>query len=39
MFTQDRSGFAKPGATNPLGRIEVTPQVTEQQLQTLLAAG
>jgi hypothetical protein len=39
VFTQDRSGFARPGATNPLGRIEVTPKVTEQQLHTLLAAG
>ena len=25
VFTQDRSGFAKPGARNPLGRFEVTP--------------
>ena len=39
VFTQDRRGFAKPGATNPLGRIEVTPDVTEEQLQALLAAG
>ena len=39
VFTQDRSGFAKPGATNPLGRIEVTPQVTEEQLRALLGAG
>ena len=23
VFTQDRSGFARPGARNPLGRIEV----------------
>ena len=39
VFTQDRSGFAKPGATNPLGRIEVTPEVTEEQLRDLLGAG
>jgi hypothetical protein len=39
VFTQDRSGFAKPGATNPLGRIEITPQITDDQLQTLLAEG
>jgi hypothetical protein len=39
VFTQDRSGFAKPGAMNPLGRIEVTPEITEEQLQTLLTAG
>ena len=38
VFTQDRSGFAKSGAANPLGRIEVTPKVTEQQLRHLLAA-
>jgi hypothetical protein len=39
VFTQDRSGFAKPGAMNPLGRIKVTPEITDEQLQTLLAAG
>jgi hypothetical protein len=39
VFTQDRSGFAEPGAPNPFGRIEVTPKVTEQQLRTLLAEG
>jgi hypothetical protein len=38
VFTQDRSGFAKPGAKNPLGRIEVTREVTDEQLKTLLAA-
>jgi peptidoglycan/xylan/chitin deacetylase (PgdA/CDA1 family) len=39
VFTQDRSGFAEPGATNPLGRIQVTPEVTAEQLQTILASG
>jgi hypothetical protein len=36
VFTQDRSGFASPGAANPIGRIEVTADVTEEQLHTLL---
>ena len=39
VFTQDRSGFASPGATNPRGRIEITPEVTDPPLRTLLAAG
>jgi hypothetical protein len=38
VFTQDRCGFAAPGARNPLGRFEVTPSVTEEQLRTWLAA-
>jgi peptidoglycan/xylan/chitin deacetylase (PgdA/CDA1 family) len=25
VLTQDRSGFARPGAANPVGRIDVTP--------------
>jgi hypothetical protein len=37
VFTQDRSGLARPGAENPLGRIEVTPEVGEQDLRALLA--
>jgi peptidoglycan/xylan/chitin deacetylase (PgdA/CDA1 family) len=36
VFTQDRSGVASPGATNPLGRIEITRDVTEGQLHALL---
>ena len=36
VFTQGRSGVASPGATNPLGRIEITRDVTEGQLQALL---
>jgi peptidoglycan/xylan/chitin deacetylase (PgdA/CDA1 family) len=36
VFTQDRSGFASPGAANPLGRMEITPDVTEAQLRGLL---
>jgi hypothetical protein len=36
VFTQDRSGVASPGATNPLGRIEIPRDVTEGQLQALL---
>ena len=39
VFTQDRSAFATPGARNPLGRIEVTPDVTEAELRTLLVSG
>jgi peptidoglycan/xylan/chitin deacetylase (PgdA/CDA1 family) len=39
VFTQDRSGFARPGAANPLGRIEITPEVTDQDLHALLATG
>ena len=38
VFTQDRSGFASPGARNPLGRFEITPDVTEQRLHALLMA-
>jgi peptidoglycan/xylan/chitin deacetylase (PgdA/CDA1 family) len=38
VFTQDRSGFASPGATNPLGRIEITRDVSEAQLHALLAS-
>ncbi len=37
VFTQDRSGFASPGAGNPLGRMEITREVTEQELHALLA--
>ena len=36
VFTQDRSGFATPGARNPLGRIEVRPAVTEANLRALV---
>ena len=38
VFTQDRSGLATPGATNPLGRIEITREVTDEQLHALLAS-
>jgi hypothetical protein len=38
VFTQDRSGFATPGARNPLGRFEITPGVTEDRLHALLMA-
>jgi hypothetical protein len=37
VFTQDRSGFARPGAPNPLGRFEITRDVTDQELRALLA--
>jgi hypothetical protein len=37
VFTQDRSGLAEPGAKNPLGRIEVTPELGEPALRALLA--
>ena len=36
VFTQDRSGFASPGSNNPLGRIEITRDVTEAELHALL---
>ena len=36
VFTQDRDGFATPGARSPLGRIEVTPDVSEDELHALL---
>jgi poly-beta-1,6-N-acetyl-D-glucosamine N-deacetylase len=39
VFTQDRDGFATPGERNPLGRIEVTPDTTEDQLRAALAGG
>jgi peptidoglycan/xylan/chitin deacetylase (PgdA/CDA1 family) len=38
VFTQDRSGFASPGAANPLGRIEITRAVSERELHALLAS-
>jgi len=38
IFTQDRSGFARPGARNPLGRIEVARDVTDRELHALLAS-
>jgi peptidoglycan/xylan/chitin deacetylase (PgdA/CDA1 family) len=37
VFTQDRSGFARPGAPNPLGRIEVTRGVGDRELHALRA--
>ncbi len=39
VFTQDRAGFARPGAGNPLGRIEVTARTTGPELHALLAGG
>ena len=36
VFTQDRSGLASPGAANPLGRIEITRDVTERELHALV---
>jgi hypothetical protein len=36
VFTQDRTGFATPGAENPLGRIPVTPDVGDEALRTIL---
>ena len=40
VFTQDRPGFASPGAgrADPLGRIEITREVTEAELHALLAS-
>jgi peptidoglycan/xylan/chitin deacetylase (PgdA/CDA1 family) len=37
VFTQDRSAFAKAGASNPFGRIDVTPDVDAAGLRALLA--
>lgn len=39
VFTQDRSGFARPGAPNPLGRFEITRDVSDEELHALLATG
>ncbi len=38
VFTQDRSGLASPGGgkAEPRGRIEITPDVTEQELRARL---
>jgi peptidoglycan/xylan/chitin deacetylase (PgdA/CDA1 family) len=36
VFTQDRNGFASPGSANPLGRIEITGEVTGGELHALL---
>jgi hypothetical protein len=40
VFTQDRSGLASPGAgkAEPLGRIEVTRELSEAELHALLAS-
>jgi peptidoglycan/xylan/chitin deacetylase (PgdA/CDA1 family) len=37
VFTQDRNGFARPGSVNPLGRIEITRDLTHEELHALLA--
>ena len=37
VFTQDRSGLASPGAANPVGRIEISRDVTEAELHALVA--
>ena len=39
IFTQDRDGFATPGAPNPLGRFEITAATTDEELRAVLAAG
>jgi poly-beta-1,6-N-acetyl-D-glucosamine N-deacetylase len=36
VFTQDRSGFARPGAPNPLGRFEITRDTSDERLYALL---
>jgi hypothetical protein len=36
VFTQDRTGFAVPGARNPLGRFEITADVTDAELREML---
>jgi peptidoglycan/xylan/chitin deacetylase (PgdA/CDA1 family) len=37
VLTQDRSGFARPGARNPIGRIEVSGNTTEAALLARLS--
>jgi peptidoglycan/xylan/chitin deacetylase (PgdA/CDA1 family) len=37
VFTQDRGGLARPGARNPLGRFEIGPDVTDEELHALVA--
>jgi peptidoglycan/xylan/chitin deacetylase (PgdA/CDA1 family) len=41
VFTQDRTGFASPrtGTAAPYGRIEITPDVSEEELHRLLTSG
>jgi hypothetical protein len=39
VFTQDRDGFATPGARNPSGRFEITGDTTEAELRALLESG
>jgi glycosyltransferase involved in cell wall biosynthesis len=39
VFTQDRSGFASRGASDPLGRIEITRDITGGELHALLTPG
>jgi hypothetical protein len=38
VLIQDRSGFARPGAANPLGRIEMPLDLTLDELHALLAS-
>ena len=41
VFTQDRSGFAAPGAGQgePLGRMEITRAITDEELHAWLVSG
>lgn len=41
VFTQDRGGLASPGAgkAEPQGRIEISREVTEEELHALLVSG
>jgi hypothetical protein len=38
IFTQDRSGFAVPGDTNPVGRTEVGRDMSDAELHALLSS-
>jgi hypothetical protein len=38
VFTQDRTLFAKPRSSQPLGRFQLTPQVTPQGLHAVLVS-
>jgi len=39
VFTQDGTAHAAPGASNPLNRIEIGPDVAETELRALVESG
>ncbi|HEX5621662.1 MAG TPA: polysaccharide deacetylase family protein [Solirubrobacteraceae bacterium] len=38
VFTQDRSGLASAGTTNPLGRFDITRNVTDRELHAFITS-